>query len=80
MLPKVHREKVKIFGTQVPKGDVDRRGEYSCSAAGYTSFRTVVVGQCDETISRMECVNQNPHACDPKAALNDVTITWDGSN
>jgi len=26
----------------------------------------------------MECVNQNPHACDPKAALNDVTITWDG--
>jgi hypothetical protein len=26
----------------------------------------------------MECVNQNPHSCDPKAALNDVTITWDG--
>jgi hypothetical protein len=26
----------------------------------------------------MECVNQNPHACDPKAALNNVTITWDG--
>ena len=26
----------------------------------------------------MECVNQNPHACDPKAALSDVTITWDG--
>lgn len=26
----------------------------------------------------MECVNQNPHGCDPKAALNDVTITWDG--
>jgi hypothetical protein len=26
----------------------------------------------------MECVNQNPHACDPKGALNDVTITWDG--
>ena len=26
----------------------------------------------------MECVNQNPHACEPKAALNDVTITWDG--
>jgi hypothetical protein len=26
----------------------------------------------------MECVNQNPHACDPKAALNDVTITWEG--
>jgi hypothetical protein len=26
----------------------------------------------------MECVNQNPHACDLKAALNDVTITWDG--
>ena len=26
----------------------------------------------------MECVNQDPHGCDPKAALNDVTITWDG--
>jgi hypothetical protein len=26
----------------------------------------------------MECVNQNPHTCDLKAALNDVTIRWDG--
>lgn len=26
----------------------------------------------------MECVNQDPHACNPKAASNDVTITWDG--
>jgi hypothetical protein len=26
----------------------------------------------------MECINQNPHTCDLRGALNDITITWDG--
>ena len=27
----------------------------------------------------MECINQNPHACDSKAAASqDVAIKWDG--
>lgn len=26
----------------------------------------------------MECNDQNPHACDVKASLNDISIHWDG--